>query len=232
MHKEILSQKDEDKVSISLTDWRYKIDRETSVQKYVLDSSSRSQKAWYYTICLGNVWVAVFISGHHNCVLSILDWLGAGACYVHVQPSHQWTIEHATSNVLYHIRSWSQSKLALFILDKSREGKTCLMCVSPGDQWPLWARQVAAACPAPGSVGSQKISRPWPLTIPRHVPVCSVFTSQAHYNANDTAAAQWSFMSSLFTTSNVCPLLHTFAFYRLYDILYQIKCCGDECWFY
>lgn len=110
------------------------------------------------------------------------------------------------------------------------------MCVSPGDQWPLWAGQAAAACPVSSSRLSWFSENFSPLATDHPPPCagveCSVCTSQAHYNANDTAAAQWSFMSSLFTTSNVCPLLHTFAFYRLYGILYQIKCCGDESWFY
>ena len=102
------------KASISLTDWRYKID----ISMYLTPPLLRSQKAWCY-IYFGNVlamseWL---YSSLDTTIVSWVSWTGSGPEHVmsivHVQPSHQWTIEHATSNVLYHIRSWSQSKLIL-----------------------------------------------------------------------------------------------------------------------
>ena len=135
---------------------------------------------------------------------------------------------HVTSNcLLSKYKKAEPEKTGSFHVGwyESREGKTCLtciMCSSPGDQWPLWAGRCCLsssrlswfsenfsplATDHPPSCASEECS-----VFSVQCSVFSVCTSQAHYNAND-AATQWSFMSCLFTASNVYPLLHIFAFH-------------------
>ena len=127
------------------------------------------------------VWVAVFISGHHNCVLHSLDCPGPE----HVMSSpwlNYWTWHIKCPNPIWYKKSLKNS--SFWISPGKAKHVKCIRQVT-SDQ----SGQATAACPAPGSVGSQKISRPRPPATD-HPPSCAVYcvcTSQAHYNADDTA---------------------------------------------
>ena len=178
-----------------------------------------------------NVWQSLgklsewLYSSLDTTIVSCIAWTARGLSML--CPAHDWTIEHDTSNIqiLFDTRKAWKALEKQFILNKSRE--TCKM-YQTGDQWPVWAGHCCLSS-SRLSWFSENFSPP----ATDHPPSCAVYcvcTSQAHYNADDTAAAQWSFMSWLFTpsnTNNVCSL-HIFAFHRLY----QIKCCGCDCWFY
>ena len=167
------------------------------------------------------VWVAVFISGHHHWhyVLHSLDCPGYWAsmlCPVPMIALLNMRHQMCKSYLIY----IHEKPEKLFILNKSREA--CIM-YQPGDQGLVWAG-AGRCCLSSSRLSwfSENFSPPVPYHWPFPV-MCCVCTSQAHYNADDTAA-QRSFMSSLLPPSNIeCTnnvySMHTFEFHRLYQIV-------------
>ena len=155
-------------------------------------------------------------------IMSCIAWTARGLSE-HVMSTpwlHYWTWHIKCPNPIWY--TYMKKSEKLFILNKSREGKACIM-YQPGDQGPVWAG-AGRCCLSSSRLSwfSENFSPPVPGHWPSPV-MCCVCTSQAHYNADDTAA-QWSFVSSLLPplnieyTNNVCSL-HTFAFHRLYQIV-------------